>query len=373
MAILKKIFWLVKDKTFMVMQKVLPYAVYRTIRICYSKLTLKDKSQLYREAYFASREKGKERYCIIRFNMPVYSLLAAGIQFSFMAREIKSKGFIPILDLEWEQDYQAKEIGKNNIWEICFEQPVDAKQAIKEKYVLVEKIGCIEELLDKNISRKLNGDCTDHFLHCLEKDWRNYYKMANEYFKETWVLKENFYDAYFKKYGIKIENKNVLGVAIREEWTQDVQGKIKNEAALKVFEDHPLMPDVDETIEIVSQCFQKWNCNYIFLSTRCETTIEKFVAKFGEKVFYINRKRMDIEQYVENYQRAFLSRDMSKPKSEGEYAETISTYMEEVLALSECDCFIGVKQSASAVALMLNGGKYREMLILPDQRNIERY
>ena len=49
------------------------------------------------------------------------------------------------------------------------------------------------------------------------------------------------------------------------------------------------------------------------------------------------------------------------------------TYTEEIIGLSKCDYLIAAKSSGSIAALAMNGGKYKDIYILPDKNNIERY
>ncbi|HBI63205.1 MAG TPA: hypothetical protein DDY31_18695 [Lachnospiraceae bacterium] len=57
----------------------------------------------------------------------------------------------------------------------------------------------------------------------------------------------------------------------------------------------------------------------------------------------------------------------------GERQEIQRKYVEEVFCLSECDYFIGAKSSGTIAALSLNGGKYKDIYILPDKNKIARY
>ena len=87
---------------------------YRLLNV-YLYLKCLIKNERYKMAYFHSKRKNtKEKYCIIRFQRPEYALLAAGIQYVFIYEWAISKGFIPVLDLEYEYDYQRYEIGQNN-------------------------------------------------------------------------------------------------------------------------------------------------------------------------------------------------------------------------------------------------------------------
>lgn len=48
-------------------------------------------------------------------------------------------------------------------------------------------------------------------------------------------------------------------------------------------------------------------------------------------------------------------------------------YAQETLMLSKCDYFIGAVSAQSAMALSINGGRYKDIKVLEDRNHIERY
>ena len=57
---------------------------------------------------------------------------------------------------------------------------------------------------------------------------------------------------------------------------------------------------------------------------------------------------------------------------ESEYKKDI-TYLKEIIALSQCNYFIGGASSGAAIALTMNGGEYEDIYLLEDIRKINRY
>lgn len=76
------------------------------------------RSSSYDYPYFIAKRKGaKERYCIFRYSVPVYGILAAGVQFLFAASWAEKKGMIPLLDFELGYDFETYQLGRNNLWD----------------------------------------------------------------------------------------------------------------------------------------------------------------------------------------------------------------------------------------------------------------
>ena len=93
-------------------------------------------------------------------------------------------------------------------------------------------------------------------------------------------------------------------------------------------------------------------------------------------MIYVERERISLEDCVTEPD-TWAMNDMelykyikSKP---GYPRNSLVPYAEEVIGLSNCDYLIAMKSSGAIAALSINGGKYRDIEILPDKNQIVWY
>ena len=369
------VFKVIKNRVFELLEKKLQYDTYKSIRIWYEHLTTRDKKHLYRAAYFHKKKKNaKEKYCIIRLQAPGLMTFAAAIQYIFVYEWAKNKGYIPVLDLEFEYNYMHNRLGEDNVWEYTFEQPISVKEALQKDWVLVESINVGDKWLPQTCL-DINGKADDHYLHAVQDNWRNYYRKVHQYIEPIWTFKEDILDKYKTKYADKIRGENVLGVMLREAFSKEASEKITDTWAKECYNQHPMAPDIYSTIEIVKECMKRWKCQKILLCTAYEESLEAFQREFGERfVLYIERKRCSLNTMVTiNDTIRMDAEEICARVQENGMDEIVRTYSYEVIALADCQYFIGAKCSGTSAALAINGGKYKDIYILPDANNIKRY
>lgn len=325
----------------------------------------------YPEAVFFSKRKSDKKYCIVRYARPTFDLLAAGVQYLFCYYQLAERGYIPILDIEYKHSFRQGRIGEYNIWDECFEQPISAKEASTQQYVLATGY-LFAYADDPHICLDLNGDSEDHFIHVRKDDFRNYYAKANEYVRPIWKVRKDLLAELDEEIWNKVRGHKVLGVFLRENFSKDISYKEK--ADEEVYSHHPLLPGVSEIIEIVKRQLDVWEFDYIFFSTMYIDSVEQFRQEFGEKVICIQRERIkttdvpgtNFAMSEEEEYEAFKERVPY-------YTNLVKTYLKEIVALSRCDYLLGGASSGMAAALVMNGGKYRDIYILEDKRRIRRY
>lgn len=359
--------------------KRLPYELYIDFFLGYGKICKflrRNQEQEYKLAYYYRKNKSaKEKYCIFRISPPSNGIFAVAIHAIFECEFARSKGFIPLIDYEFAYNFQQYNLGKENDWESIFEQSITVKEALTKDFILVERFGVVEYL--NKMCMDINGNKNDCWLHARQDDWREYYTKINPYVKKYWVLKKDIRDEYRHIWNSKIRNGDkVLGIALREEFSTDVKHLEKH---IKEYDKHPLVPSVAETLQIVKKYMEKWQCNKIFLSTQYKESLEVFLKEWGQdKIVYLERVRINMNSLLEYPTNMW---NMSE-KEYYDYRHTIEgeerqesqrRYVEEVFCLSDCDYFIGAVCSGSIAALSLNGGKYKDIYILPDKNKIDRY
>lgn len=365
----------VKEKIFSQLEHMLPYGVYKSIRIRYSHIFTRDKREEYYGAYFYKRTgRAKEKYCIFRFNIGI-GVCAIVRQYIFLCEWAEKKGLIPIIDHETMYEFSKGQLGTDNRWEYVFEQPLSIRKVLEQEWVLVEEMNphcCLRETC-----QAVNGDENDDFLHLKRDNWREYYKNAGAYYRKWIKWKPELAAAYEKNYGsyMKETGHKWIGVCLREEFSDDIPKT--DDRAKKIYAQHPYNLTLDESIILVKKYIEKWKCRKIFLSTQYQNSVDAFIREFGEEnVVYVNRDRFNF-QNIES-----LSSIWGKNEKEASdiirgtrdrAVEITTAYMQEILGLSQCNYLIAASGSGAAVALALNGGQYDDIYILPDKNDIKRY
>lgn len=357
----------------------LPYELYIDFLLGYGRINRslrRSQEQKYKSAYYYRKGRSaKEKFWIFRTSLPNNGIFAVAIHAIFACEFARSKGFIPLIDYEFAYNFQQYNLGKENDWESIFEQPITVREALDKDFVFVDRFG-VTEYLNK-MCKDINGDRNDCWLHARQDNWREYYAKVNLYVKKYWILKKDIRDEYRCIWNSKIRNGDkVLGVALREEFSPDVKHP---KEYMKVYNNHPVVPSVAKTLQIVKKYMEKWQCNKIFLSTQYKESIELFLKEWGQdKIVYLERARINLSNRTKLPKNLW---DMSEKEyydyghiiESGERQEIQRKYVEEVFCLSECDYFIGAKSSGTIAALSLNGGKYKDIYILPDKNKIARY
>lgn len=325
----------------------------------------------YPEAVFVSKKRTDKKYCIVRYERPTFDLLAAGVQYLFCYYQLAERGYIPILDIEYKYSFRQGRIGEYNIWDECFEQPISAKEASGQQYVLATG-SLFTYADDPHICLDLNGNVEDHFIHVRKDDFRSYYAKANEYVRPIWKVRKDLLEELDEEIWNKMQGHKVLGVFLRENFSKDVS--YKKQADKEVYSHHPLLPGVAETIEIVKRQLDVWKFDYIFLSTMYIDSVEQFRQEFGEKVICIERERIRTTDVPgTNFAMSEAEEYEAFKERMPYYTNLVKTYLKEIVALSRCDYLLGGASSGMVAALVMNGGKYRDIYILEDKRKIGRY
>lgn len=353
-----------------IIEGILPATVFDRIVIWWRRKVNKVKGK-YPEVVFYKKKKAKKKYCVVRYAMPTFGIMAAGIQYIFCYYKLLDRGYIPVLDLEYEYSYRKERIGEHGIWDLCFEQTIAAKDVVKEKYVLITG-ELYDYSADTKISEWLNGNKEDHFLHTKKDDFREYYAKANELTTSIWKVKESLVKELDEEIGDCLENHRVLGVFLRENFSSERCHT--NQAESEVFARHPLLPTVSEIIELIKNNLKHWNFDMIYLSTIYADSVDIFKEEFGNMIVTIARERRSIrETPLVSFSNSEKELYESYCKNIESGTHQVKSYIKDIVALSRCTYFLGGPSSGSAAALTMNGGKYEDIYILEDRRKIMRY
>ena len=342
---------------------------------CWKKYVSKSKKYAdieYMYGYWHHRDKKSKDpiYFIFRFELPGTGIGSAASTMIFCYDWAMKNGVVPIIDLEGTGVYEREEVGVQNVWEYCFEQIIPIKEAIKQKNVYISCLG--PRLSVKKTCLKINGDKRDVSIHFVNRP--EYYEMTkavgDNYLKLQPLLQNNITEYVTQN----LNGYNTLGVALREEFSLP-QDEIQN-ANLQVYCNHPRVPNIKESINIVKKYFEEWKCEKIFLSTMYEESINEFTKVFGDKVIFLPRERQKLSE-TKQFINAIWKNHGSNYKTisyfkTDEFYERTVTYIEETYILAYCKNIIGAPSSVSALAATINGGEYNNIYFFEDLNHIAK-
>lgn len=324
------------------------------------------------DPYWIGKKNGKKRYWIIRFYMPNEMLFGAGVQYAWAYDYIKKRGGIPLLDMEYRYSFENYVLGEDNLWDEIFEQDITVKDAVKEDHVFIEAVG-MPNTWDRKVAEELNGNPYDRFFRLNNDNWREYFKKASKLVKEAWRFRPEIIEKFNQEYLPLIkEDGPVMGVMLRESFTKDIYDNWKEDDAKRWYSKHPLGPSLNETLQLVKEYKEKWNCKKIFVATIKEESVEMYKSEFGDDVIFIDRYRNRLKDTLDFNDR-FLKMsskeryDFYKEESQDKIIHTSArAYAFEVLCLANCEYLLGYKSSGIQAALLINSGNFKDAYILPD-------
>ena len=325
----------------------------------------------YPHAVFFSKRKSKIKYCIVRYTTPTSDLLASGIQYVFCYHQLLKRGYTPLIDIEYAYSYKQGLLGEHNSWDLCFKQPITVAEAVKQPYVLAA--GELFSYSDDSIiCMDINADANDHFIHVKKENYKQYYSKIQKYTQPIWQVRDELIAELDEEIWNRVSGHRIMGVFLRENFSKDVPHT--NMKDKEVYSNHPMLPGIEETIEIIKNQLAAWKYDFIFLSTVYTDSLQRFIKEFGNKVLFIKRCRFNIDEPPKaNFE--MNERELYDGFLENKFfrENVYKTYLKEVVALSRCNYLIGGASSGMAAALVMNGGKYEDIYILEDKRKINRY
>lgn len=269
---------------------------------------------------------------------PINNLLANYFYVISHIMYAERKNWIPVVDQLNYPVYNSVSFSVNgtfNAWEYYWKQPSGylLEDVYKSKNVVLSKQNWFSEYdLGYDIKLYKKREIVSRYSSVMSKIHYNK------------VVKNSINDILRKK---RIKNKRILGVNYR------FAGH-----SLKHFDKakgHPVQPDIDVLINIVSDRIRRWNLEYIFIASDTEEAINAFEKCFPERVMYLARNR-----YSESLQRGEHSEIYD---SEAIYNTSLS-YLAEMELLAQCSCLIGSVNSGFRYALLKNNNQYEHIEIL---------
>jgi len=243
------------------------------------------------------------------------------------------KGYTPVVDMEYYRTYYNEKWpfkGTMNAWEYYFKQPTDytLDGAYRGRNVIIGEMA----YLGNKIS-------------CAVTCYNDAGKIAmfNQYISKYMQFQPDILDCIDRQQRIVFGNKQkILGVLSR--------GTSFNSPLVH---GHPIVPDSDSLIDKVKELLEKWELDYIFLTTEEAFVVDKFKKAFGQEKVLVTQRARVIEYNDEEG-----STRVSYGRENDNYLKGLE-YIIDIALLSRCDALIGPIVNGTIAALELNNNKYK--------------
>ena len=280
---------------------------------------------------------------------PVHNLLANYFYVVSHILYAKQMKWIPVVDqknypvynlLDYEVD------NSDNPWEYYWNQPagISLKEAYQSKNVVLSKRSWFTEY-------DLGYNLSSYDVKSIE--------MYSEVLKTIELkpyMTEKINSVAQELFGNK---ERILGVAFR------FAGHAKDSKYPGA--GHPESLDIDTYIDVIKKYKEKWNMNYIFLTSDESESVSVLRREFGDSLIVYNRNRSSGTV-------GFNSMGALNPMyHKSRIEDTTREYLVEMELLSKCDCLLGTITSGFRYALIkgFSNNKLFEIIdngTLPDNR-----
>lgn len=326
-------------------------AIYESlVKMSYEIVTKIKESDIYRRhtSICNGKKNGEKKFFLITSMLTgsqcgLYStiLVVASAYIDFAIK----KGWIPVIDLRvlnMPMLQDEDKFGTENPWEYYYKQPVvdiSLEEVYQSKCVLDAWYWRKKVKILKWVTMFPTDEKTLQY-------WNNIitsYIRLNDDLEERIALER---DRIFKS-----DNK-VLGVGVRAGLRA---GAMRSE---ELYNGHPKQPTCEELMDIVEEKMRLWGCDCIFLSCDDREYFNKFLLRWGEKCYYVERERM---RYFEDDEPILDEKKRLIEFENSTVREKNEKYIIETYLLAECNCCYSCHGGATTFAYFLNNGKYEHV------------
>ncbi|MDR3347817.1 MAG: hypothetical protein LBN32_04310 [Helicobacteraceae bacterium] len=305
------------------------------VRIYQIYLTWRDRE---RKLSFGALNPDKTFY-VIRITSKKVGLFAVFSIVLEHAIKAIERGYIPIVDLQnykTAYNYDEPINGTMNAWEYYFRQP--SNYTLEEVYKSKNVILCsLTPIADK---------APPHLIEFWTKN-ENIAPLS-EFVCSKLLFNDHVMDfCKAQRKSIIGDKKNVLCVCARHpEYGKNICC-------------HPLQPDSYELLKKAQECFEKWNMEYVFISTDYIGHVYIFKEIFKDKLLHIdfNNKKLFDASFYGSY-----SDVKETPREVSTYDVTLN-YISEIWIASKCDAIVCAIANGAMAALELNNNQYKHRYI----------
>ena len=322
-------------------------------------------------------QKGTDRgskYYILRYQIPLMGMGAVMRDALFVAPLAKKYGYKVLIEYDSCGCRIDEEI-PNNLWEQFFVQKPTIKDVLSDKNNTVV-LGPINArgIYNKKFERCLIGNSNDKcYFYSGEKGdrYRDTLRHIGFEFLDLQPDVKNSFEEQFQKMNSFFGNERVVGVLMREHFSEECLKYITNESHIKVLSYHPRVPNLDETIALLNKTMQEKNVKKVFVSTLYDETIKRFEEVFGnENIYSIDRKRLNSYCYSEvddlyDYNANFDEIVSGKNHINDDLLyERSKTYLLELFLLSKCNIFVSPKVGGGFIVPLMRKTEFEDIFYL---------
>lgn len=343
-----------------------PY-VQASLRSLYSRITggTPNKSEMY------IMQKGRlsgGKYYVLRYETNVMGLAAVMRDILYIDSICSRTGFKALV--EFDSDGCTLDDGVPvNLWEAFFSQaPTVGTVLSDEKSTVVVSPINARGLYEVELMKRLHHNCSDYLFYGSGERGREYRETMRKIFAKYCVIRQDILVGYNQEYEtLKTfsSGKKILGVLMREEFSEEVLGQIDDEFHQNILSYHPRVPNVKNFIESTGRMAVENGITKIFVSSLYEKTLDAFREQFGaENVYYIKRKRLtsykdhcNTDLYKDNVEYEDMFNGRVKLNEDILYERTYS-YLMDLYLLSRCDSFLSPICGGGFIAPLLRETEY---------------
>ena len=326
--------------------------------------------------------KNGKRYYILRYQTNIMGLAAVMRDAIFVKKLAVNKGYELLI---WfgtgglVPPGGCPKMEHPNLWEKLFEQhpTVDEVMANASNCVVVSPINA-RGMYDRDFMKSLSGDPRDAFYFYGVEEGRYYRSILRNIFSKCCNINESIVEEFNKQCEMLnsfAKGDKLIGVLMREHFSEECLKGITDEEHLKVLSYHPRVPGVDEIIGVLKSVIEKTGTHKVFVATLYNETIKRLKEELGDdNVYYIDRNRLDCyeQKGFENlYDYDVTYEDVSSGKAsinEANVYEQNKTYLLELFLLSKCDVFVSPKCGGGFMVPLMREVDFDEIIYL-EQNN----
>jgi hypothetical protein len=234
-------------------------------------------------------------------------------------------GVVPIIDMKTEKNccLPLEKQGKQNAWNLYFEQPC----SIKKEEITKKNAQITYQIYDIRPNDSMEFFTNEE----LVRYWRKLVKTYMPFNKNTKKYLEKKEEELFSG------KKNILGVLCRG--TDYVQ--------LKPF-GHPVQPSLEEIEKKIDDLIELKTIDYIFLATEDASILSHFKKRYASRLLYIDGLR-----YTSREKKYLAQMDI---ENKVDIIQKNLDYLATLYLLAKCDFFIGGRTSGTVCAMLLSSG-----------------
>ncbi len=337
------------------LKKILPQFVWKSLKEIkknFHKIFRKD--DLYRSLFTFGKLNSKKIFYIIRTHANNWGILTTWIMAMPHVYFAKKKKFIPFFDLkninEIEMLIDKEDEGKENAWDLYFEQPqkeYKLDEILHSKKVIIMDRGCPEWTWTESILNANLPIDDNQFLV-----WRSMYEIC-PFNKDIISYATQLKEILFPK------GEKILAVSYRRsfEWHHYWRTESTPEGS------HLIRGSLSSIIEEIKKELKDYGYEYFFFTVDDREALTVMKEIFGTKCIATERPMPHFFEDGKPIERSNrYKRELEFYKREKDVYLRGKEYLADVYLCSQCDSFLSCGSSADFMAYIINNKKYEHFV-----------